>query len=460
MVYWTLFGCSVVGVLAVELCTRHVAAKDTTEGEKDAASSKVERGDPDASIASVNISSSLDQTFVSFQQLYLVVFFLAMASDWLQGPYVYALYDAYGYEKDKIALLFICGFLASMLVGTFVGSLADKLGRKRLALAFCVIYGISCLTKLSPNFHMLLLGRLTGGTATSLLFSVFESWMVCEHRKRNFDQSLLPLTFSRAIFGNCLVAIVCGLVASFVVQQFGVVAPFMVSLGILIVCFFIVLTTWSENHGDSSGDSWSSLSQAVDVLRNDPNIITLGFIQSLFEGSMYTFVFMWSPTLMDDPMQDPTSIPFGLVFATFMVAAMLGSSIFGVLLRWGWSVVGVLKTLLALGAAALAVPYFAQSRLYLMLGFLVFEMCVGMYFPSIGTLRSEYIPEAHRSTIMNFFRVPLNFLVVIVLLKVKHMENDVVFAIITVWMVIALCLVQYLLRPPRIHDTKHGATLE
>jgi MFS transporter, MFS domain-containing protein family, molybdate-anion transporter len=53
-----------------------------------------------------------------------------------------------------------------------------------------------------------------------------------------------------------------------------------------------------------------------------------------------------------------------------------------------------------------------------MLSFMVFEACVGLYFPSIGTLRSQYIPEANRSTIMNLFRVPLNFLVVVVLLKV------------------------------------------
>lgn len=48
--------------------------------------------------------------------------------DWLQGPYVYALYSYYGFEQRDIGRLFIAGFGASLLVGTVVGSLADRYG--------------------------------------------------------------------------------------------------------------------------------------------------------------------------------------------------------------------------------------------------------------------------------------------------------------------------------------------
>jgi hypothetical protein len=43
-------------------------------------------------------------------------------------------------------------------------------------------------------------------------------------------------------------------------------------------------------------------------------------------------------------------------------------------------------------------------------------------------------------------------------LQVKHMDNGVVFAIIAVWMIIALCLVQYVLRPPRVEAEKSHRT--
>ena len=48
------------------------------------------------------------------------------AGDWLQGPYVYALYAAYGFNQGDIGKLFIAGFGSSMVFGTVVGSLADK----------------------------------------------------------------------------------------------------------------------------------------------------------------------------------------------------------------------------------------------------------------------------------------------------------------------------------------------
>jgi predicted MFS family arabinose efflux permease len=50
-----------------------------------------------------------------------------------------------------------------------------------------VTYALSCCTKHSPNFWVLMLGRVLGGIATSLLYSAFESWLVAEHFKHGFS---------------------------------------------------------------------------------------------------------------------------------------------------------------------------------------------------------------------------------------------------------------------------------
>merc|ERR1719263_468465 len=50
------------------------------------------------------------------------------------------------------------------------------------------------------------------------------------------------------------------------------------------------------------------------------------------------------------------------------------------------------------------------------IAFLVFEFCVGVYFPTIGVVKSEVVPERVRSTMYNFYRVPLNVIVVCLLL--------------------------------------------
>merc|ERR1712194_214838 len=48
--------------------------------------------------------------------------------------------------------------------------------------------------------------------------------------------------------------------------------------------------------------------------------------------------------------------------------------------------------------------------------FTIFEVSVGMYFPAMGVLKSRLVPEASRSSIYNFFRVPLNIIVVFALI--------------------------------------------
>ncbi len=50
-------------------------------------------------------------------------------------------------------------------------------------MTYCVTYILSCITKHSPQYRVLMLGRILGGIATSLLFSAFESWLVAEHFK-------------------------------------------------------------------------------------------------------------------------------------------------------------------------------------------------------------------------------------------------------------------------------------
>ena len=61
---------------------------------------------------------------LKFQKIYLVVYVCAFFADWLKGPYVYALYESYGYSESQIAYLFLAGFGASGLSGPFVGAAA------------------------------------------------------------------------------------------------------------------------------------------------------------------------------------------------------------------------------------------------------------------------------------------------------------------------------------------------
>ncbi|MFQ6657330.1 hypothetical protein Gotur_027062 [Gossypium turneri] len=386
----------------------------------------------------INTSSA----FNSFKNNYLVVYSLMMAGDWLQGPYVYYLYSTYGFGKGEIGQLFIAGFGSSMLFGTIVGSLADKQGRRRACVTYCVTYILSCITKHSPQYKILMVGRVLGGIATSLLFSAFESWLVAEHNKRGFEQQWLSLTFSKAIFlGNGLVAILAGLFGNVLVDSLslGPVAPFDAAAIFLAIGMAIILSSWTENFGDPSEnkDLLTQFRGAAVAIASDEKIALLGAIQSLFEGSMYTFVFLWTPALSPNDEE----IPHGFIFATFMLASMLGSSLASRLMaRSSPRVESYMQIVFVISSASLTLPVITNVRCLQLLGFCTFEACVGIFWPSIMKMRSQYIPEEARSTIMNFFRIPLNIFVCIVLYNVDAFPITVMFGMCSIFLLVASIL--------------------
>ncbi|CAN6709319.1 unnamed protein product [Malus baccata var. baccata] len=345
-----------------------------------------------------------------------------------------------------------------MLFGTIVGSLADKQGRKRACITYCITYILSCITKHSPQYKVLMLGRILGGIATSLLFSAFESWLVAEHNKRGFEQQWLSITFSKAIFlGNGVVAILAGLLGNTLVDALalGPVAPFDAASCFLTIGMFVILFTWTENYGDpsESKDLFTQFRGAAVAIASDEKIALLGAIQSLFEGSMYTFVFLWTPALSPND----EDIPHGFIFATFMLSSMFGSSLASRLMaRQTPRVESYMQIVFAVSAASLLLPIVtgflvAPSNVkggsisfagcIQLLGFCAFEACVGLFWPSIMKMRSQYIPEEARSTIMNFFRIPLNIFVCVVLYNVDAFPMTVMFGMCSLFLFIA-CLLQ------------------
>lgn len=143
-----------------------------------------------------------------FQLQYLSVYLVVMLADWLQGPNMYSLYSSYGVD---VGTLFLTGFASSAIFGTFLGVYVDRWGRRLGCLIFCVLEIVINLLENVPSMPVLIIGRVLGGMSTSLLFSSFEAWMVSQHRKRRFPESLLASTFAISSWGNGAMGFSAGL---------------------------------------------------------------------------------------------------------------------------------------------------------------------------------------------------------------------------------------------------------
>jgi len=278
------------------------------------------------------------------------------------------------------------------------------------------------LSTRSDLLGVLVLGRLAGGIGTSLLFSAPESWLVGEHSKGGFNGKWLGQTFGLAYAGDSLVAIAAGQLAGAAAAARGPTGPFEISVVFLVAGAMVAMWQWKENvapvsdltkEGPTIADAWR-------VMLKDKKVMLVGAVQSLFEGAMYIFVLQWPPSMIAVVANGP--VPFGTVFSCFMASCLLGSTLFGALMKRGIEVEKTTAGMLAAATVAMGTATLMGSSLVAVVAaFLVFEICVGMYFPSIGTLRSRYIPESHRSVIINIFGIPLNLIVVAVFLSISQL---------------------------------------
>jgi len=399
-----------------------------------------------ASSHSAGPDASKLREFASFQRWYIVVFLLVMLADWMQGPYVYKLYAAYSIPTHSIAVLFIIGFGASGISGTFIGSLADKFGRKNMCCAFCVFYISCCATKHFHSFRTLLVGRVLGGISTSILFSCFESWMVTHHKAKGFPLSKLGDTFGRAWALNSFVAILAGVITSYAVAYYELhhiiedgpseIAAFDCSAVTLLIAGCVIRWKWGEeNFGDANIALTESLSNAAALFRSDRRILLIGVLQSGFESAMYLFVFLWTMALESG--RGGVAIDHGLIFAVFMESCLIGTTLSGLLSKHGLRAERVASFLAATAAAALFVVPQVESYEVRLFMFIVFECCVGVYFPTIGGLRGKYVPDAVRATIMNIFRIPLNVIVVTVLYSLDALGMYYCFLLASALLIVA-----------------------
>ncbi|CAD7928432.1 unnamed protein product [Amoebophrya sp. A25] len=262
-----VLGATIASAASCMVFRRFLVYRKASSGVKNKGAEEKEQligGDVDASSKSNAAASGLKAS-------YLAVWLLAMAADWLQGPYVYALYAAYGLSHQTNSILFIFGFGASMFFGVFVGGWADWYGRRRLAVGYCLIYALGCATKHFANFWVLAVGRVLAGIATSLLYSVFETWLVCEQQRLRLPAGeFLGDVFSWGIFLNSIVAIGMGFVAEAAASLtpltnvmptvFGenvlyigqYCAPFDLSAAVLLATAILIQTTWRENTGETT----------------------------------------------------------------------------------------------------------------------------------------------------------------------------------------------------------------
>ena len=147
--------------------------------------------------------------------------------------------------------------------------------------------------------------------------------------------------------------------------------------------------------------------------------LALGFAITVFEESIYVFAVYWTAVLSKTHAKSGASVsplPFGLIFSCLMCATMLGSMVYPSIIKWlGNDAKRVLLWTFGLAAIALLASVATRVETWTFWSFMLFEACIGVYFPAMSKLKGELVKEATRATVYALFRLPLNVFVIVML---------------------------------------------
>ena len=402
-----------------------------------------------------------DASYEQFLRKYLMMYACAISADWIQGPYLYHLYASAGLSHSDITMLYMVSFQASGIAGVFIGSLVTRVGHRLSALAFCVIFSLSALLKLSKNFTILCCSSVLGGTAITLMHTVFDSWLIKEHHSRRCHPSLLSRAFSLESSLSSLVAVASSVLGSFLADEAGGLglgprSPF--GAAVFILCVAAALVVWtipadscpdSVSEPDSFRAIFRSAWKSLATLR-DAKLVCI--TQALFESAMYMFVVLWNPVVLGRCRDTITYISsLGWIYAAFMVAMTIGSQIYAFLTSKRVHMYLIATGTFTVASAALLVATviskmdtacaFAKNDMRIaFLAFTLFEGMCGLYYPIIKDLKAQYFPAETRTGLMSLSRVGQNIIITILLLSTRFIRTSGILFLAS----LCLCVVAFL----------------
>lgn len=419
--------------------------------------------------------------FTRFRLQYLTVHTAIMLADGLQGTHLYVLYEGYGYS---VSSLYSLGFVSGALTSPFIGPVVDKIGRKRAAMIYCFLEIIINYFEQFPIFAGLLLSRILGGITTNLLFSVFESWLVTEHRQRGFEEEKLEIILRDSTIVSNSAAIISGYLAHNLAENFGPVGPFEGAVVLTALALTLVGLMWTENYGKKSTTDQlvtfrGNMVGAYRTIAGSTNISRIGIIQGLTEGSLQTFVFLWAPALRAYATSAPEGSlglgkdgepAYGLIFGSFMAFGVVGGFLeptvrkaVNSVLTWGshgehakstednhgevnpisvhflCAMCYLISSILLLTPCVLSVEnQYAFSLSFA--AFLMYELMIGLYMPCEGVVRSIYMPNESICSLMTMLRVIVNITVALGVISTNFIPFTYAFGVLSIMMVTSACL--------------------
>jgi hypothetical protein len=218
------------------------------------------------------------------------------------------------------------------------------------------------------------------------------AYVIHEHTILGFPEDWLSNTFTLLSHCMAVIAVVSGALG----QSAASSGP----LGPVALCAVFLMLSWNQ---DSNGPKFMlsnfsyNLSQTISAARSSRQMVLVILISSLCEAAITVFTFYWAPWLTMIAREESHSIPYEIIFSSYIAASMLGNYLYQ-LFSTKVGTENALQAILFGSAAAFFLGSVFQTPMMSFGVSLFVQLCVGGYWPSIGLLRGRSIVPEIRST--------------------------------------------------------------
>jgi hypothetical protein len=268
------------------------------------------------------------------------------AAIWIKAPYTFALFNrVHGFSRSEVGIIEALGSVTSLILSPIIGSMCDMYGRKKFCVMYCLCTILHICLRVTGDRTLAYFASVVTGICSVLIDTSFEPWLIYEANNLFEDDALgekqknsfLRELFSRQVNIDCLISILLTGVATYLYMKFDIFYPFYVAIALTIIALGIILFTWNENNLidhkkklDMNQTFSLKLASSFRHIIENKALLCLGTLEGFFKVCLFLFLFIWTPLLEETC---SCLIHPGAIFTCFMIARLIGSELFSVILN-------------------------------------------------------------------------------------------------------------------------------
>lgn len=370
--------------------------------------------------------------FRKFQASFLIGYGIMILSDLISVGSFYQIMTSLNLSQEQITKLYVVTVISNTAFGT-IFEIIDFGSRRNKCITSAILYTISLSSIYfgGGHFDLLMITRIIYGSASALLHSSFDSYLVHQHNSFGFPDDWLSQTFCKLTHSMAFVSIISGLVgqSSF---KIGTLGP--ITLSCLLFTFVTVFISLSWKN-DLNGRRFllssflNSMVKTLKAARTNKQVLGLLVISACSEASITIFTFYWAPWLKSVTIETGanSTLPYVIIFSTYIAASMIGTYTHQLSLPSFGNEAIFQAVSLGLSAAYFLGAVFQTPILVFGISVLV-QGLAGVYWPAVGYARGRIILPEMRSASLSLGRILSFCLVAPILSWIHHSPMTVLLA--------------------------------